>query len=44
MFSRMVPWNSHVSWRTIPNVERSSLRDISRLSIPSIVIRPLSIS
>ena len=41
MFSRIVPWKSHVSWRTIPNVERSSSRDISRLSIPSTAIRPL---
>ena len=41
MFSRIVPWNSHVSWRTIPNVDRSSSRDIARLSMPSIVIRPL---
>ena len=26
MFSRIVPWNSHVSWRTIPNDRRRSSR------------------
>ena len=41
MFSRIVPWNSHVSWRTIPNVERSSSRDISRLSMPSMRMPPV---